>query len=139
MMENKVFVFSKEEFTILAATAGIYRIYGFPIAEDMDREKAVIVMQELVTKGYLSSIDGKFLLQEPVAKLFQQIKDVKTMLDVHKRSGRKCIIYMNDAGTKISVSQRREDCFEVQMLSLDDVWKHLTEEGWIPEQRRNEL
>lgn len=134
-MNEKVFLFSKEEFVMLAAATGIREMYGFSLGENIEEPKALQAMQKLSEKGLLLSIDGKFQVQDPVAGIFTQIRNVKTTIDVHKRSGKKCIIYIDEIGVKVSFSARREGVLEVQAIALNDIWKHLNEEGWIPEGR----
>ena len=134
-MNDKVYVFSKEEFMLLAAASGIRQMYGFSLNIDADEQSAIFAMQELVKKGCLLSVNGKFEVQEPIAELFLQMKDAKTTIDVHKRSGKKCIIYIDECGIKVSVSERRERILQIQKLMLGEIWEHLKEEGWIPENK----
>lgn len=134
-MNEKVFLLSKEEFVMLAAASGIRQMYGFSIAEEIEEEKALQAMQKLSEKGLLLSIDGKFQVQEPAAGIFRQIKEEKTILDVHKKSGKKCIVYLGEFGVKVSMSARREGMLEVQAIPLNEIWKYLTEEGWIPAEK----
>lgn len=132
-MNDRVVVFSKEEFMILAAASGIRQMYGFSVGEKVDDEEAVQTMYQLAGRGVLLSLDGRFQIQEPVCSWFLQIKNAKTTLDVHKRSGKKCIIYIGEFAVKVSLSRRGNGMLEVQAMLQGDVWKHLTEEGWIPE------
>ena len=134
-MQDKIHIFSKEEFMVLAAAAGISKIYGFPLREDLGEQEAVLAMQRLTEKGFLLSVDGKFQLQEMIADAMAQIKAVKTTIDVHKRSGRSCIVYIGDYGVKVSASTGREGMLEVQSIPLNEIWTCLTEEGWIPEEK----
>ena len=137
-MKDTVIVLSKEEFLLLAAAAGIRQMYGFS-APDVsgDDQELVLSMQKLAEKNMLVSIEGRFEVLEPVRSLFLQIKDAKTTLDVHKRSGRKCIVYIGDFGVKVSVSQRRPSALEIQKIPNKEIWTHLTEEGWIPQDRED--
>lgn len=138
-MEDRVFIFSKEEFMVLAAASGIRQMYGFAIGEEIEEQKAVLTMQRLAEKGLLLSIDGAFQIQEPAASLFLQIKDAKTTIEIHKRSGRSCIVYIGERGVKVAASQRRRGMLEVQGISTKDLWRFLTEEGWIPEEKEEFL
>lgn len=132
-MEGKVYIFSKEEFLILAAVSGIEEMYGFDVAGvGEETEELLLNMQKLVTKGYLSAEEEKFQVQEPVKGIFRQIKDVQTTIDVHKRSGKKCIVYIGDFGVRVSPSSQRKGRLEVQSIALDNIWNFLQEEGWIP-------
>lgn len=132
-MEEKVYIFSKEEFLILAAASGIQEMYGFDMSEVEDEPQELLLnMQKLVNKGYLYTEGEKFLVQEPVKNMFLQIKDVQTTIDVHKRSGKKCIIYIGDYGVRVSPSFQRKGKLEVQSITLNDIWNFLQEEGWIP-------
>ena len=139
MMKDKVYIFSKEEFMILAAVSGIEQMYGFSLKENIEDQEALLVMQALAKKEILFSKDGKFQLQEKVAQIFSQIKNAKTTIDVHKQSGRKCIVYMDGLAVKVSLSKGREEMLEVQCIPLREVWKHLSEEGWIPEEQEGIL
>lgn len=135
-MDSKVFVFSKEEYLVLAAAAGIRQFYGFSMeTENMDEQSTLLAMQKLSQKNILLSINGKFQIQEPVASLFLQMKNAASIIDVHKRSGRKCIVYIRDFGVKVSLSQRRQGMLEIQQVLIGEIWKHLIEEGWIPEEK----
>ena len=137
-MKDTVIVLSKEEFLLLAAAAGIRQMYGFSVADvSSDDQNIILSMQKLAEKNMLVSIDGKFEVLEPLRSLFLQIKDAKTTLDVHKRSGRKCIVYIGEFGVKVSVSQRRQSSLEIQKILNRDIWSHLTEEGWLPEDKRD--
>ena len=131
-MDDKVFIFSREEFIVLVAASGIRQMYGFSIYEELDDQNALQAMQNLVAKGQLLSVEGKFQVQEPVASLFLQMKEAKTTMDVHKRSGKKCIVYIGTFAVKVSLSRRGKGMLEVQGMMLSELWKHLTEEGWIP-------
>lgn len=134
-MQDKVFIFSKEEFMILAAVSGIRQMYGFSLREDVEEHETVLAMQKLTERGLLWSDGGKFKLPETVENVFSQIKNVKTTIDVHKRSGRKCIVYISDYGVKVSLSKNRNEMLEVQCIPIEELWKCLTEEGWIPEKQ----
>ena len=134
-MQDKVYIFSKEEFMVLAAAAGISKIYGFSLKETIDDQEAVLVIQKLTEKGFLISADGKFQLQEKIAGMFEQIRMVKTTIDVHKRSGRSCIVYIGDYGVKVTVSVNRGEMLEIQCIPLKEIWPCLIEEGWIPEEK----
>ena len=132
-MKDKVYIFSKEEFLILAAASGIQEMYGFDMTGvGEENEELILNMQKLVTKGYMYSEEGKFLIQEPVKSMFLQIKDVQTTIDVHKRSGKKCIVYIGDFGVRVSLSIQRKGMLEVQSIALDEIWNFLQEEGWVP-------
>ena len=132
-MEEKVYIFSKEEFLILAAATGVQEIYGFEMSgAGEETQELLLNMQKLVTKGYLYTEEEKFLVQEPVKNMFLQIKNVQTTIDVHKRSGKKCIVYIGDFGVRVSPSLQRKGMLEVQSIALNDIWNFLQEEGWIP-------
>lgn len=132
-MEEKVYIFSKEEFLILAAASGIREMYGFDLSGvSQEKDELLLSMQKLATKGYLYSEGEKFLVQEPVKSIFLQIKDEQTTIDVHKRSGKKCIVYIGDFGVRVSPSVQRKGMLEVQSIALDEIWNFLREEGWIP-------
>ena len=132
-MEEKVFIVSKEEFLIMAAVSGIRSMYGFEIAETgKETGELLVEMHRLVEKGFLDTDDEKFYLQEPMKSIFQQIKEVKTTMDVHKQSGKKCIIYISDFGVKVSFSAQRKGKLEIQAMEKENIWSFLQEEGWIP-------
>ena len=132
-MEERVYIFSKEEFLILAAASGIREMYGFDMTGIGEEPQELLPnMQKLVTKGYLYTEGEKFLVQETVKNMFLQIKDVQTTIDVHKRSGKKCIVYIGDFGVRVSPSFQRKGMLEVQSIALNDIWNFLQEEGWIP-------
>lgn len=135
MMDNQVFIFSKEEFLILAAASGIHQMYGFTIGEEPSDREVVLAMQRLSERKLLISVNGTFSVQEPVKSLFFQIKEAKTTIDVHKRSGRKCVVYIGEWGVRVAISRQRPGMLEIQKIPSGEIWRFLTEEGWIPEEK----
>lgn len=133
-MDNIGFLFSRQEFMVLSAVSGIEKMYGFSMEEKVEEQEILQAMQALTARNMLGSFDGIFQVQEPVRELFQQIKDAKTMLDVHKRSGKKCILYIGQFSVQVSALPNREGMLHVQKISNRDVWNFLTEEGWIPQE-----
>lgn len=133
-MDNIGFLFSRQEFMVLSAVSGIEKMYGFSMEEKVEEQEVLQAMQALTARNMLGSFDGIFQVQEPVRELFQQIKDAKTMLDVHKRSGKKCILYIGQFSVQVSALPNREGMLHVQKISNRDVWNFLTEEGWIPQE-----
>lgn len=133
-MDNRVYLFSGKEFMVLAAASGIEKMYGFSLEEKMEDQEVLLTMQALTVRNLLSSQNGRFQVQESVKELFQQIRDAKTMMDVHKRSGKKCILYIGDFSVLVSASPTREDVLSVQKIPNKEVWNFLTEEGWIPQE-----
>lgn len=133
-MKDKIYLIEKGEFVLLAAIAGINRMYGFEVhADEMLKEEALEKLQNMVSKGYINTLTGKFVLSEELSEVFSIIKDVQTVMDIHKSSGRKCILYVSDKVAKVAQSLRRRDVFEISEIEKNDVWSLLVDEGWIPE------
>lgn len=133
MMKDKIYLIEKNEFLLLAAAAGITKIYGFNIqTDDLTYEDNLLNLQGLVTKEYIVVENEKFILSSELCNIFAIIKDAQTYMDVHKKSGRKCIIYISDKAVKVSQSMRRNEVFEVNLVDNSDVWKLLVDDGWIP-------
>lgn len=133
-MKEKVLILTEGEFLFLAAACGIRTIYGFELESvPVDTENMLQNLQKLTEKRLLFSENGSFRLQDPAKKIFEQIKDVKSTIEIHKRSGRSCIVYIGDCGVKVSFSENRYKMLEVQVIPINEIWNFLTEEGWIPE------
>lgn len=133
-MEDKVWLFTKEEFLLLAAAAGIRRMYGFPVdVQAMERKDAIYMLQKLSERGCLSAVNEKLELSGPIKNAFSVIRDASAAMEIHKNSGKSCILYVGSAAVKVSPSMRRREWLEVQEIPLADLWKFLKEEGWIPE------
>lgn len=133
-MDNKVYLLTNREFVLLAAVTGIRKLYGFEMKADaMEQEEAIYELHGLAKKNYLTVKGDGFILSEEMNGLFSRIRDADTIMDVHKLSGRSCILYVGSRVVKVSQSMRREDVYEVMLLEQDEVWKHLKEEGWITE------
>ena len=62
-MDDKVFIFSKEEFIVLAAASGIRTMYGFSFSEEMEDRRVVQILHKLAGRGLLLSTEGSFRLQ----------------------------------------------------------------------------
>lgn len=133
-MNSQAYLVSNEEFVMMAATAGIHEIYGFDMhLDEMEKTGAVHVLQELSKKGFVVSDGEKFRLTGVMEDIFHQIRDADTMMEVHKKSGRKCILYLGEQAVKVQKSMRRKELFELYQISLDEVWHDLQDEGWIPQ------
>lgn len=138
LKENKVYLFTKHEFLLLAAASGIHRLYGFDMeAEKLEQETAVYMLQNLNQKGFLQAVEDKFVLKKEIALLFEWIKSAEAVMEVHKSNGRSCIVYMGSMAVKVSQSLRRKDTFEVMAVPAAEIWVSLQEEGWIATDERN--
>ncbi|MCC8029407.1 MAG: hypothetical protein LIO75_06405 [Lachnospiraceae bacterium] len=133
-METENYLLTSQEFILLAATAGITSLRGFDMNVDgIDREQAVAALQELTRRGLLENNGERFLAAGEIGDIFSVIREADTTLEVHKKSGKKCLFYLGEAAVKVALSARRPGVYEVMRMESADVWKHLTEEGWIPE------
>lgn len=130
-MDTRVFIFSKEEFLLLMAIAGIRQIYGFSLGEDIQKSETILGLQKLMEKGIVYSSEEQFHIRPDVAEMFEQIKNAATTVEVRKRSGRKCMIYIARTAVKVSFSKIREGMLEIQSITKENLWHALEEEGWI--------
>ena len=129
---NKVYLLKKHEFLMLAAVAGIRSIYGFQLAGDsLEREESIQILLDLTQKHYVRVEGERFVLINDMKMIMDQIQNVETTMDVHKSSGRSCILYIQDKAVKVTESMRRKDVLEVMLMPKSDIWKHLQEEGWV--------
>lgn len=129
---NKVYILKKHEFLMIAAAAGMRSIYGFQLDGDsLEREESIHILQELTQKNYVRVEGERFVLINDMKIIMDQIQNVETTMDVHKSSGRNCILYIKDKAVKVTESLRRKDVLEVMLVPKSDIWKHLQEEGWI--------
>ena len=133
-MNDIVYLLTHQEFALLLAAAGIRRIHGYGISpKPPDREDALHMLQILSRKGYLTGSGEQFVLSGEMKQIFAQIQDAASVLEVHKASGRSCLLYLGKGCVRLSGSLRRPEILELQRLDPDDVWEWLIEEGWIPE------
>lgn len=117
----------------MAAAAEIRQMYGFDMEPElMERRETIYALQELTKKGYLKSDGKQFQLAEEMADIFRQIRDADSMVEIHKKSERRCILYIGESAIKVSKSMRRENTYEVSVLPMEEVWSDLQDEGWIP-------
>lgn len=131
-MQDKVLIVSSKEYVLLAAAAGAEEIYGFDMAADSIQEhEAIIALHGLTAKGYVESDGEKIILKDKMKVIFETITGSGTIIDVHKRSGRKCIFYIGKTAVKVVQSLRRPDSYEISIMPVSGVWQHLAEEGWI--------
>lgn len=132
-MTEQIYLLTAREFILLAATAGIRELYGFDMSvEELDRGKVIYVLQDLTKKGYLKTVEREFYLTEVMAGIFTQIKNAESVVEIHKRSGRRCMLYMEQEVVMVSETMYRKNVYKVSKLSLEKVWNTLVEEGWIP-------
>lgn len=130
-LNNDVFLLTEKEFLILAAASDIHSIYGFDLKPDeTNRQDAILALHSLQKKGCLVGED-KFVLSRSMKKIFNSIKQADTVIEIHKDSGRTCMIYIGNLTVKIVKSLRRTDTLEVSALRTAELWNHLKEEGWI--------
>lgn len=132
---DKVIILTEQEVVLLAAANGMKKMFGFAVADTETKPDEIIyVMQKLVQNGYLEGKE-KFVLTPEIKRIFDLIENAQTILEVHKHSGRKCLIYVGSISVKVALSLRRRNCYEITEIPLNDVWKHLTDEGWITEEK----
>ncbi|MBR6478078.1 MAG: hypothetical protein IKS85_06490 [Lachnospiraceae bacterium] len=128
---DKVWLFTEEEFLILASACGIKSLFGFPIdMEKFSREDAIYSVQELRQRGLLEVGETMYPTEE-MQEIFGNIRDAQSYVEVRKKSGRTCVIYIDKIAVKVSKSMRREGTFEVITTEVSKVWDHLTDEGWV--------
>lgn len=133
-MEQTTYLITEREFLLLAAAAGIDSLYGFELkAEAMDRENSIYTLQELTGKLYMEATENGFKPAGVMDEIFSVIKDAVTVLEVHKKSGKTCILYIGDQSVHVAKSARREETFEIGMIPFGKTWDFLVEEGWIQE------
>lgn len=138
-MSDMVYLFTHQEFALLLAAAGIRRMYGYGISpEPPDRENALRMLQMLSRKGYLTANGERFVLSGEMKPIFDQMGEAESVLEVHKASGRSCLLYLGRGCVRLSGSLRRPEILELQRLDPDHVWEWLEEEGWIPERRKED-
>ncbi len=131
-MENRILIISSKEYVLLAATAGMHHMYGFDMeADSISHAEAVMSLQDLTNKGYIKSNGDKFIIVGEMKLIFSIITNSRTMMDIHKKSGRKCIIYIYNEAVKVSESLRRPSYYELSRIPLEDIWNNLTDEGWF--------
>lgn len=129
---NKVYTLKKHEFLILVAIAGMKKIYGFDLeGTSLEKEESLYILQDLVQKNYVRVEGERFLPVNDMEIILKQLCNVRTILDVHKASGRCCILYLSDMAVKITQSLRRKDMLEIMLMAKEQVWEHLQDEGWI--------
>ena len=128
---DKIWLFTEEEFLVLAAACGVKKIFGYAIdAEKMKRENIIYSIQGLQQRGLLEISDSIRATKE-IQDIFNVISEPNTMLEVRKKSGRSCLIYLDKYAVKVSRSMRRENTFEVMLTEVDQVWNNLMDEGWV--------
>lgn len=131
-MENEIFLVSNHEFLLLAASVGIESLYGFDLQPELlEKQEAIYSLQELTSKGWLCVEHGTFFPTGKIQEIFKRIKNAETIVEVHKKSGKRCILYISDCTIFVAESMRRNDMYEVSAYSTDDIWLNLQEEGWI--------
>jgi hypothetical protein len=63
--------------------------------------------------------------------IFGTIREPNTTLEIRKKSGRSCLVYLDKYAVKVSKSMRRGNTFEVMLTEVDQVWNFLMDEGWV--------
>ncbi|MBS6395733.1 MAG: hypothetical protein KH452_01095 [Clostridiales bacterium] len=131
-MKEQVYLLEQGEFLFLAAAPGIQRLYGFELkTEELKRESALLLLQDLTAKGYLSVMEEHMQTTEPLRSMFLQMEEAETVMEIHKKSGRTCIIYLGAGAVRVSRSLCRNKRLELQRIPREEVWFYLNEEGWI--------
>ncbi|MCC8151642.1 MAG: hypothetical protein LIO96_09385 [Lachnospiraceae bacterium] len=134
-MESKNYLLTNHEFVLIAVAAGITAVRGFDMGiDEMNREETVLALQELTSRGLLENTGEGFSPVGGIADIFSIIRDADTTLEVHKKSGKTCLLYLAGDAVKVMMSARREGTWEVSRLAAGEIWNHLVEEGWIPTQ-----
>lgn len=131
-MEHVIYLITETEFILLASAAGIESLYGFELqSEKLSRADSIFALQELTGRQYMEVTQSGFKPMEIMAEIFAVIKEASSILEVHKKSGKTCILYIGDQTVYVAKSSRRKGIFEVGTMSVEDTWGFLEEEGWI--------
>ncbi len=139
-MKDRVHLFTKEEFVLLAACAGIHRMHGFETGADaLKREGAIAALQKLHVRGCVENQNGQFQLCGETKELFAGIRTAATTLEVRKSNGRSCMIYIGSEAVRVAPSVRRQGMLEVQGIAVADLWDFLQDEGWIPKEQEERM
>lgn len=132
-MRDKVYLLTIQEFLLLLAAADIRELYGFTFDEELpEREEGLAILQGLTSRGFLTAQGDRFVPVGEIRPALEALKRAKTVIDVHKQSGRSCLLYLGEDCVRLSRSLRREGLLELQRLEPDHVWAWLQEEGWVP-------
>lgn len=139
-MNDTTYLITESEFVVLAAAADMQSLYGFELhADKLNREKSVYTLQELLKKGYVQTTENGFLPVGIISDIFANIRDAKTTVEVHKKSGKAGILYVGDQTVHVARSLRRTDTYEVGIIPFAETWRFLIEEGWIYEPLKNAI
>ena len=131
-MIDKVNLLTNDEFILLAAAAGMSKLYGFDMnPEQLQRDEAIYVLQGLTQKGFIVSNGQNFSLIGEMKIIFEQIKECDSYIEVHKKSGRKCMLYIGTETIKVAQSMKRPQIYELMKIETAKVWRNLMDEGWI--------
>ena len=131
-MRDKKLLFSKHEFVIAAATAGMKELYGFDLkGDELEKEDALYILQSLCSRGYAEANDSKFILKGFLKEAFDVISGAKTIIEITKNTGKKGIIYIDEMSVFVSPSIVKPDILEVDLLKTEIIFQTLTDEGWI--------
>lgn len=133
-MTEVVYLLTYEEFILLLAAAEIRTLYGFQFElQPPDRENSLQLLKELCLKGYLISDGKEFKAAGEMRQVLTRLREAKTVLEVHKTSGRGCFFYVGETESiRLSKSLRRKEILELQCIRTEEVWKWMMEEGWVP-------
>jgi len=128
---DKIWLFSEEEFLVLAAACEVKSIFGYAIdMEKIKRENIIYSIQGLQQRGLLEISDSIRATKE-MQNIFGTIREPNTTLEIRKKSGRSCLVYLDKYAVKVSKSMRRGNTFEVMLTEVDQVWNFLVDEGWV--------
>ena len=128
---DKVWLLTEDEFLVLASACGIKSIRFFSLnIGSVESERVIYTIHGLRQKGLLEYGEDLHVTQE-IKEIFETISDAYSTLELHKKSGRTCVIYMNDYAVRISKSFRRENTYEVSRMETNEIWSYLQDEGWI--------
>lgn len=131
-MENEIFLISSHEFLLLAASSGIKSLYGFDLQPELlEKQEAIYLLQELTNKGWVKVEQGRFSPKGKMGEIFKRIKHAETIIEVHKKSGRRCILYIADYAIWVAESLRRTGIYEVSVCQIQSTWLKFQEEGWV--------
>ncbi len=136
-MDCITYLLSNREFALIGAASGIHELYGFNMKmEECGREDIIYVLQKLTRKGCLKAEGERFIPTGDMADIFSAIRDADTTMEIHKKSGRMCILYIGSTSVCVTPSIRRTDIYEVKAMPFTEIWQYLLDEGWIYEPLR---
>lgn len=133
---NELYILTRPEFQILAASKDIRKMYGIKLARILDEDLVMYGIHEMVSKGILKEKGTSFVICAPYDAMLDTIKKSEFFLSIQSTCEElDDISFYYDDPMVISYeeSRRDEESVKLGIFRIEEMQETLQDRGFLPD------